>query len=101
MFIFFCFPLHLSFDRTQRNTPSSQFVTMKTSLTGGFSLACLTGILFFFSFPSTSCAVNKKILICYLPSVRHDDNSENPKLIFQLASATEKYALKILGSSAS
>ena len=26
----FCFPFHSSFDRTQRNTPSSQFVTMKT-----------------------------------------------------------------------
>ena len=61
----FCFPLHLSFDRTQRNTPSSQFVTMKTSLMGWFFLSVFNrNFLLFFFFFFTSCAVNKEILIC-------------------------------------
>ena len=47
----FCFPLHLSFDRTQRNTPSSQFVTMKTSLMGWFFLSVFNrNFLFVFFF---------------------------------------------------
>ena len=65
--MFFCFPLHLSFDRTQRNTPSSQFVTMKTSLTGWFFLNLFNRNFLFvlFSFDIVwSKQGNSNILTC-------------------------------------